>query len=255
MQLLLYWRRCSLLLTCLLGLSVGATAQKKPLPGYVITTGGDTLLGAIYPTDPLTQQYKVEFVPLQGTQRHSLDGYQLTSYTYFKDLDTVRFISLPFQKRGSTISRGFLQQVAAGEAQLYYYNSSITLQWQLPYTPVPSITNLTTPSRGIPTYFNPGYYTYTMYSTAPPHAKYPTFSPLKRRGFGRNPARTLVIYRENENHVAQVSTWKFPQDAVTYFSDCPELVADLKAGRYRYRDIPQIVRRYNTWHLTQKPTP
>jgi hypothetical protein len=242
-----------LLLICFLGLSIDAFAQKKkPLPGYVVTTVGDTLLGAIYPTDPLTQQHKVEFVPLQGTQRISLDGYQLTSYTYYKDLDTVRFISLPFLQRGSAIpTRGFLQQIAAGEAQLYYYNSAITLQSALPYDVSPG---LSIPSRNTPRYYSPSSYIVT-YSIASPNAKYPTFSPLKRRGIGRNPARALVIYRENQNHLAQVSTWKFPQDAVTYFSDCPELVADLKAGRYRYRDIPQVVRRYNAWYQTQNTTP
>jgi hypothetical protein len=244
-----------LLLLCLLSLSTGAFAQKKkPLPGYAVTTGGDTLLGAIYLTDPLTQQYRVDFIPLHGTQRLSLDGYQLTSYTYYQNRDTVRYVSLPFLQSGGTqITRGFLQQVAAGEAQLYYYNSAITLQSAVPYHPGPG---LYTPSRNTPVYYGPSAYaSYTFYNLASPYAKYPTFGPLKRRGFGRNPARTLVIYRENQNRVAQVSNWKFPKDAVTYFSDCPELVADLKAGRYQYRDIPQIVRRYNAWHLTRKSAP
>jgi hypothetical protein len=242
------------LLAFFLSLSSGAFAQKKkPLPGYVITTGGDTLLGAIFPTDPLTQQYRVEFIPLQGTQRLSLDGYQLTSYTYYKDLDTVRYISLPFRNYRNTISRGFLQQVAGGEAQLYYYNSSIALQSAVPYNPGPG---LYTPSRNTPVYYGQSAYTYASFSFAPsPQAKYPSFPPLKRRGFGRNPERTLIINRETQNSLVQVSTWKFPRDAVAYFSDCPELVADLKAGRYRYRDIPQIVRRYNSWHLARKSAP
>jgi hypothetical protein len=238
------------LLACSLSLGTSAFAQKKPLPGYVVTMGGDTLLGAINPTDPVTQQYQVEFVPLQGTKWLSLDGYQLSSYTYYKDLDTVRFISLSFMQAGSTTPRrGFLQQVVGGEAQLFYYNSSFKLQSFENHTTVPSYSTITRFSPN--NYGFSNWYRYT-YSSAPPNAKYPAFSPLKRRGFGRNPARTLVIYRGTKSHLTQVSTWKFPQDAVAYFSDCPELVADLKAGRYRYRDIPQIVRRYNGWHLTRK---
>ncbi|QIL77705.1 hypothetical protein [Hymenobacter sp. HDW8] len=228
-------QRCGpVLLICFLSLSISAFSQKKkPLPGYVVTTGGDTLLGAIYPTDPLLQQIQVEFLTVQGNQRLTLDGYQLASYTYFKDQDTIRYISFPFLQNGSTKpNRGFLQQLITGEAQLYYYSAHDTGP-----TPMPN---------------NPNVY---FYIVPQKNSNYPLFTAPRRRGLGRNPARSFVIYRENQDRLAHTNAWKFPKDAVTYFSECPELVADLKSRRYRYRDIPQIVRRYNAWFQTQKPTP
>ncbi|MBC6607629.1 hypothetical protein H8B13_12440 [Hymenobacter sp. BT188] len=193
-----------LLLACLL-LTISSYAQnKKPLPGYVVTMGGDTLQGAIVPTSRYTQQYQVEFLPIRGHQRLNLDADQLASFTYYSDLDTIRYVSLLFAQKGTnSLNRAFLQQILAGEVQLYHYS----------------------------------------------------FYPRRFGDRVYNPENSLVIYRPDKMQLDEVSGWRFPKDAVAYFGDCPELVADLQVGRYRYRDLPTIVRRYNAWHESQKTTP
>jgi hypothetical protein len=203
------------LLACFLSLSSGAFAQKKrPLSGYVVTMGGDTLRGAIVPTSRVKQQGEVEFIPIRVHQRLYLDADQLASFTYYSDLDTIRYVSLLLpislllpQLGTNTLYRGFLQQVVAGEAQLYHYS----------------------------------FYPRRIDNN------------LRFGDMTNNPENSLVLYRTDKMQLEEVSGWKFPKDAVTYFGDCPELVADLQAGRYRARDISQIVRRYNAWHLVQKP--
>jgi hypothetical protein len=257
MQLLFYWCRYSLLLAFLLGLSVGTIAQEKPLPGYVVTAGGDTLRGAIIPTTRLTQQYQVEFIPMQGHQRLFLDGYQLASYTYYADLDTIRYVSLLFAQKGTnTHCRGFLQQVEAGEAQLYYYS----------FNPVQRITPYSSGDLLSTSYRNPNapssvssFATNLLYSNQSTshinpqeNAKYPKFRPLSRQAV-YNSDHTLVIYRSDKKRLEDVNGWRFPKDAAAYFADFPDLAADLKSGQYRARDLPQIVRRYNAWHQAQKP--
>jgi hypothetical protein len=201
----------------------------------------------------------VEFIPLQGHQRLFLDGYQLASYTYYSDLDTIRYVSLLFSQSGTkTPCRGFLQQVVAGEAQLYYYSFSPIQQeavfssggWlgtslNSPYGPRPGSAfaySLKNSSQHIS-------------STLPQkNAKYPRFGPLSKRGF-YNLGNTIVIYRADKKRLEDVNGWRFPKDAAVYFADFPDLVADLKSGQYRARDLPQIVRRYNAWYQMQKSTP
>ncbi|GAB2477065.1 hypothetical protein GCM10011375_20540 [Hymenobacter qilianensis] len=229
------------------------------MPGYVVTMGGDTLRGAIVPAPRLTQQYRVEFILLQGHQRLFLDGYQLASFTYYVDLDTIRYVSLLFAQKGSdTPCRGFLQQVVAGEAQLYYYSFNLG-QGGAPFSSGGLLStghrNSTGPSR-VSAYANS---LINNSQSSPPvtprkNAKYPAFGPLSKRGM-YYPDNTLVIYRPDRKRLEDVYGWRFPKDAAVYFADFPDLVADLKSGQYRQRDIPQIVRRYNTWHQAQNPKP
>ncbi|WP_460620268.1 hypothetical protein [Hymenobacter qilianensis] len=257
MQLLFYWFRCSLLLAFLLGLSVDTIAQKKPLPAYVVTAGGDTLRGAIVPAPRLTQQYQVEFIPIRGHQRLFLDGYQLASFTYYADLDTIRYVSLLFAQKGTnTLCRGFLQQVVAGEAQLYHYSFNHVRQG-LPVSnngrSGSSYSNPKDPNPGnIYASLRGGSWQENARIISNRDGNHSTSGPLSKRGV-YNPKNSLVIYRTDKLQLEDVSGWRFPKDAVTYFSDCPEVVADLKSGQYRARDIPQIVRRYNAWHQAQKP--
>jgi hypothetical protein len=172
--------------------------------------GGDTLRGAIVPTSRVKQQGEVEFIPIRVHQRLYLDADQLASFTYYSDLDTIRYVSLLLpislllpQLGTNTLYRGFFQQVVAGEAQLYHYS----------------------------------------------------FYPVRYGDSVYNPENSLFIYRTDKMQIEEVSGWKFPKDAVAYFGDCPELVADLQAGHYRSRDLTTIVRRYNAWHESQKTTP
>ncbi|WP_133273369.1 hypothetical protein [Hymenobacter radiodurans] len=260
MQFLLHWHRFSLLLTFLLGLSLSAPAQKKPLPGYVVTAGGDTLRGAIVPASRLTQQYRVEFIPMQGHQRLFLDGYQLASYTYYTDLDTIRYVSLLFAQRGiDKPCRGFLQQVVAGKAQLYYYSFHNSGQQMTSFNSgglLSTSPSNSTASRQVSAYAHSLMNSTSLTSSIKPqkNAKYPTFGPLSKRGV-YNPDNTLVIYRADKSRLEDVNEWRFPKDAAVYFADFPDLVADLQSGQYRARDLPQIVRRYNAWHLTRKSAP
>jgi len=214
-----------------------AEAQAQiPVAGYVVTVAGDTLLGAIRLRDDLTQQYRVEFIPLRSQQVLFLDAYELTSYTYYTKADTIRYVGLSFyQNNAPTALRGFLRQLVGGKVQLYQYSYR---RLRLDYMPGAKL-------------------------TFPKGTKYPLFAPLSRKGadFAAKEAEfniprfphCLVVYQEDQPKLEEVSWWNLRKDAASYFADYPELATDLQAGRYRPRDIAQIVRRYNQWHATRQP--
>lgn len=221
-----FWLKL-LLCTCLLGHSGGVRGQ-LPVAGYVVTVAGDTLRGAIRLHDALTQQYQVEFIKLRSSQAVLLDAYQLTSYTYYQQADTFRYVALPFFQKGTSApTRGFLRQIIGGKVQLYQYR----------YTKLMP--------RGAS----------ELKQKPPRNAKYPLFGPLSRREADFASERSpycLVAYQENRPQFEEVNWWNLRKDAPRYFSDHAELAADLRAGRYRARDIQQIIRRYNAWHQTQQ---
>jgi hypothetical protein len=223
------WHSLLWLLPALLA-SIEVRAQ-KPRGGYVVTLAGDTLRGAILLRDELAQQRHVQFVPLQGNEIILMDAYQLASYTYYEDDNTVRYVGLPFYQNGSTVpTRGFLQQLVNGKVQLYKYRY-IKLA----------------PRR--PSELKVG---------VPLSNKYPLFGPLSRRESefsSYNAPHCLVIFQSGRPQLEEVNWWDLRKDAANYFADYPELAADLRAGNYTIRDIEQIIWRYNAWHETQRPTP
>lgn len=214
--------------SCLLLAGTTAMAQ-KPAFGYVLTTGGDTLKGAIILRDRLLQQMRVEFVPLRGEEVLVLDAYQLAGYCYYEQDKLVRYVALPFYQDGSNIpSRGFLRQLVAGEVQLYDYA-------YLPVWPRRQADLLLIPQSW--------------------DKKYPTFGPLSRKEAefaSQSSNRCIVAYRAGAKRLEEVSWWDLRQDAATYFADYPALATDLRAGRYRKRDIAKIVQQYNTWYQGAK---
>lgn len=188
---------------------------QKPMPGYVVTAGRDSLLGAIQVHDAVSQQLRVEFIPAQGHQRLFLDAYQLAAYGYIRQQDTARYVAIACTVNEQTKqARFFLRQLVGGPVQLLDYHY---VQY---------------PDKARRVYLRP-------------------IVPFNRiQGHQLPVHRTLVVYRQGETSMQEVAQWKFPLDAAAYFADCPALATDLRAGQYRSRDIRHIVRRYNSWYRT-----
>lgn len=208
-----------LLLVSLL-LSSYAQAQ-KPVPGYVITAGRDSLLGAIQMHEETDQQLRVEFIPLYGPQPIFLDAHQLAAYGYIHKQDTVRYVALPISfGKSQPPFRIFLRQLVAGPVALYDYR----------YSHVPLRTR--------------PYGNNTL----------PLFRPLSRQT-NLYANFTLVVHREGEANLQDVRGWDFATDGSYYFRDYPELAAELQAKKYRSDDVAKVVRRYNSWRRSQPLQP
>ena len=55
----------------------------------------------------------------------------------------------------------------------------------------------------------------------------------------------LLLRRRGQPGFVKANWWNFPTDAPAYFAGYPALAPDLQAKRYRARNLPQLVRRYN----------
>lgn len=214
--------RSILFLLLLVSMVPGYSAQaQKPVPGYVITAGRDSLLGAIQIHEEVDQQLRVEFIPLYGSQPIFLDAHQLAAYGYIHRKDTVRYVALPISfSKSQPPFRIFLRQLVAGPVALYDYR----------YYPVP----LRTRPYG--------------------NQNLPIFRPLSRQT-NLYANFTLVVHREGEASLQDVRGWEFAKDGSRYFRDYPELAAELQAKQYKSDDVAQVVRRYNGWRRSQQPRP
>ncbi|RPD46337.1 hypothetical protein DNI29_15170 [Hymenobacter sediminis] len=206
----------------LLGLLLSRYAQaQKPVPGYVITAGRDSLRGAIQIHEEIDQQLRVEFIPLYALQPIFLDAHQLAAYGYIHKKDTVRYVALPISfSKSQPPFRVFLRQLVAGPVALYDYR----------YSHVPLRTR--------------PYGSNTL----------PIFRPLSRQT-NLYTNFTLVVHREGEPNLQDVRGWDFAADGSRYFSDYPELAAELQAKKYRSDDVAKVVRRYNGWRRSQPLQP
>ena len=185
------------------------------VPGYVVTTELDSIRGAICRHDELQQQGGVDFVPLNGTRLRWLDAHQVKAYGYVHRRDTVRYVAVvlhPGTPHGEARCL-FLRQLAAGSVELYEYQ----------YTPPEPRGNFA------------------------PNGEAGFFPPLSIRSARFGSGHALVMYYPAHNSTTEITWWHFPVDAAAYFADCPALAADLRAKRYRLRDIAQVIKRYNAW--------
>lgn len=223
----------------ILGLAGLPGHGQRLVPGYVVTVGGDSLRGAICIRGPLLQQSRAEFVALRGTERLRLDANQLAAFGYIHQQDTVRYvaINLTYGARHRPDERVFLRQLAAGPVELYQYHYQEKTAGN---APVPQRAILAPPTAA--TSAHP--LLRTAQVPLPPAAQ--AYPPVSAKGAG--PGTALLLRRRAPNAITQVSGWNFPVDAAAYFADCPALATDLQARRYRQRDLPRVVKRYNAWH-------
>lgn len=208
-----------LLLLLLLGLLALPGYGQEAVPGYIVTAGRDSIRGAVFLHDKLTQQVRVEFMSLHGTQRQWLNATQLKAYGYSSKRDTIRYVALGLNyPKQPAPRRIFIRQLVAGPVELldYYYNP------RLPVAAAPNPAG--TPSAGVPTVF-------------------PPLSAVSARAGGGN--SLLLLRRGAQTSIIEITWWHFPVDAATYFADAPALAAELRQKHYRRRDILQVVRRYN----------
>ena len=185
------------------------------VPGYVVTTELDSIRGAICRHDEMQQQGGVDFVPMHGTHLRWLDVHQVKAYGYVHRRDTVRYVAVVLNP-GTTHGEArclFMRQLVAGSVELYDYQ----------YSPPEPRGNFT-PNEGA--------------------EFFPALS-IRSARFGSG--RALVMYYSAHNSTTEITWWRFPVDAATYFADCPALATDLRAKRYRSRDIAQVIKRYNAW--------
>lgn len=228
-------------------LLVGRAALSQNIaPGYIVTAAGqDGLRGAIVIQDESTQQKQVDFITAQGNQRQPLDARQLKAYGYITAKDTVRCVDVSMNpgKPGGKIEQLFLRQLVAGPAELYqyhhardYYAQPARLGTEVSRTPntthpvsishPPLATSRFTPAR----------------SCRPAGFPAPERSQHPRRG----PGVSLRRRRRGQSGFVEATWWRFPADAMVYFTDCPALAPDLQAKHFHARNLPQLVRRHNS---------
>ena len=105
---------------CLLLAAGHPAAAQRLRAGYVVTTGGNSLRGAIRVGGaPVDRQQRVRFVPLAGTGHLRLSPAQARAYGYVLGPDTVRYVAFYAPQRPGGTEGLFLRQVVAGPVQLY----------------------------------------------------------------------------------------------------------------------------------------
>lgn len=229
-----------LLLLLILGLLALPGYSQEAVPGYIVTAGRDSIRGAVFPHDELTGQAGVDFVNLQGTQRQWLNATQLSAYGYTSKLDTIRYVAigLNYPKAGAP-RRVFVRQLVAGPVELlnYYYST------RLASSAAPSAAGTPVVRATAATAAHPSLYT-AQYGGRPA-GEPPFFPPLSATSARAGGGNSLLLRRRAQNSLTEITWWNFPVDAANYFADSPPLAAELREKRYRRRDIPQVVRRYN----------
>lgn len=231
--------RASVLAVLLLGSHVGH--DQKIVPGYIVTAGQDSLRGAIALHDDMAQQQQVDFITAQGNQRQLLDARAVRAYGYTTDHDTVRYVAVSMNLGRSRGKREalFLRQLVGGPAELYQYHyvrEYYTRPARIAVTPptYSAAINLSHPPVASP-----------HYTPYPPGA--PSFPPLNATDARGGTGVALLLRRRGQPGFVMATQWSYPRDAAAYFADCPALVPDLQARRYQARDLPQLVRRYNSY--------
>lgn len=172
-----------------------------------------------------------------------LDARALKAYGYTTARDTVRYVavSINLGRSGEQPEALFLRQLVGGPAKLYqyrysrdYYTRPMRMAAALPNTAyIPNAANVSHPPVA-----SPRYIPYPANALA-----FPPLNPADTRG-GTGVA--LLLRRYGKSNFVIATQWNFPKDAAAYFADCPTLVPDLEAKRYQARNLPQLVRRYNT---------
>ncbi|MCI1188453.1 hypothetical protein MON38_13575 [Hymenobacter sp. DH14] len=216
-------------------------------PGYIITAGQDSLRGAIVLHDATAQQRQVDFITAQGSQRQLLDARTLKAYGYTTEQDTVRYIAVTMNlgRTGSTPEALFLRQLVSGPAELYQYRylrSYNERQGRMAAAfsssgSAPNGTHASHPALAAPRF------PYSLNTR-----EYPPLNAVDARG-GTGVA--LLLRRRGQSNFVIASQWVFPKEATTYFADCPALMPDLQAKRYQPKNLPQLVRRYNSCTSSQ----
>ena len=233
--------RASVLAFLLLGSYVGH--GQKIVPGYIITAGQDSLRGVIAIHDDVAQQKQVDFITARGNQRQLLDAHQLRAYGYTTARDTVQYVavSLNLGRSGGKPERLFLRQLVAGPAELYQYRYSRDYYYQ------PARTNTEVSPAPSTTYpVNVAHPPLAASRLTPRPAGPLAFPPLSAVSARGGTGISLLLRRRGQPGFAEANWWIFPTDALAYFADCPSLAPDLQAKRYKARNLPQLVRRYNS---------
>ncbi|MDO7850998.1 hypothetical protein [Hymenobacter convexus] len=235
----------------LLLLANGAARAQNIAPGYVVTVGLDSLRGGIILHDNTTQQRAVDFIPMRGNQRLHLDATQLKAYGYIHQQDTARYVSLPMNlgTAGHQTELIFLRQLVAGPVEMYRYHYSRDYYAARPATassPVltaslPRISNVAHPLLATPQ------------QSAVSASNRNAFPPLNRASAQSGSGVSLLLNRRAQPGLLEVTSWAYPADAAAYFAGCPALADDLRAKRYRARDLQAVVRRYNVCASPAKP--
>ena len=222
---------------------------QSSVPGYVVTAGRDSLRGVIFLHDEFDQQAQVDFIPLPGSQRLLLNAFQLRAYGYMHKQDTVRYeaIAMNYGKKSGVTNRIFLRQLAAGPVDLYHYyynNRYFAPQAATPPGGTPLV-RTTAANTAHPLLYAP------QFGSASGAVVPQVFSPLSATSARFGAGNSLLLHHRARNTVVEITWWDFPVDAAAYFADFPALAADLRAKRYRVRDIKQVLARYNAWHAAE----
>ncbi|MDB5234662.1 MAG: hypothetical protein JWR44_1655 [Hymenobacter sp.] len=198
----------SALAAALLLLGCSCSAQHL-WPGYAVMLNGDSVLGAVRVSSAQQQQSHIRFVPLSGTMLLLLRPEEVRAYGYIKSNDTVRYISCSFPV--GTVSS--YTKLVNGQRQVVHGMATLVMRLflrELVAGPV------------------------RLYERNVINGSRSTSS-------GR---RELLLARQGQPMV-NTYWWNFSKNAAAFFNDDTVLATDLQHGRYRPRDLPQIVQRYN----------
>ncbi len=193
-----------------LGLLPAAAWAQRVCPGYVVLANGDSLRGAVHLTSAFEQQQFVKFIPLAAasTKPLRLADDEVVAYGYVRGPDTVRY-----RNCGPALAAVPVVLAAERNAALFPI-SRLRLGSLLRVLQTGRV------------------------------QVYEQYMPIR----GGNSFFRDVLLRTGTGNFVGTYWWNFRPRAAEYFADCPELVADLRAGRYPPRTLPEVARRYNAWY-------
>lgn len=194
----------------LLGLLPPAAPAQRVCPGYVVLANGDSLRGAVHLTSDFEQQQFVKFIPLASPDAKPLrlTDEEVVAYGYVRGPDTVRY-----RNCGPALA-SVPVVLATGRSAALFPISRLRLGSLLRVLQAGRV------------------------------QVYEQYMPIR----GGNSFFRNVLLRTGTGAFVGTYWWNFRPRAAEYFADCPELVADLRAGRYPPRALPQVARRYNAWY-------
>ena len=192
----------------MLGLVPAARAQRL-CPGYVVLASGDSLRGAVHLTSDFEQQQFVKFIPLAQAKPVRLTDAEVVAYGYIRGTDTVRY-----RNCGPELSSVPVVLAASRSAAALFPISRLRLGSLLRVLQTGRV------------------------------QVYERYMPVR----GGNSFFRDVLLRTGTGAFVGTYWWNFRPRAAEYFADCPELAADLRAGRYPPRTLPAVAHRYNAWY-------
>jgi hypothetical protein len=93
-------------------------AQRR-VPGYLVTSAGDSLLGVLYLSDEVTRQTSLRFARPAVSRTQTWRPYQVRAYGYVARGQAVRYVRFRLPGAQTAYVTGWLRQVQQGHVDLF----------------------------------------------------------------------------------------------------------------------------------------